>query len=93
MMSGTKRLAQQMRGTGRTAAKYHGPGGSTLGHVRSVTPEITIQPLSGGLAIPDEALGWTLTAAAARDSLVVDDVVLLTMVNGQYYVIDKVESE
>lgn len=88
--SGAHRLALIIRNSARSGAKYHAPSGMTVGVVRTPVPALTIQPLTSTVALPDEALGWTDTSEILKTGLNIDDLVLLAMVAGQYYVIDKV---
>jgi hypothetical protein len=90
MSAGAQKLALLFRDAARQGAQQRA-GGGTVGVVRKASP-LTIQPLTGAIALPDEALGWTVTGSAAKAGLQVDDLVLMIMVAGQYYVVDKVDS-
>lgn len=72
-----------------TSKKVSQNGGTKVGIVASTNP-IAIIPMGGSVALPEEAMFWSNLALNVKDDLNEGDTVLLSMVDGDTYVIHDV---
>lgn len=84
------RIAKAIKEQAKTTSELVSMRGTTkLGIVADVSP-LAIIPMGGAIALPEEALIWSNLALNVKNDLAEGDTVLLSMVDGDTYVVHDV---